>query len=267
MVGGPARRPAIRPRDVPVRSVRPRDVLAAFLHLVFPTPCHVCGQPLDLGRVSALCGRCWGSLERMPAVGCVRCGWPFPDPSAAAGSETPLCQRCRETRDHFRLARAILRYRQDGIARAAILLVKHGGRLPLLRRLARLLAEEAPTYLSPMDWDGLVPVPLHWTRRWRRGFNQAEVLARAVGRHHGLPVLCRALRRVRATPLQQGDFETRRRNVRDAFAVASPAALTDRRLLLVDDVFTTGATANACAEALLRAGAAEVGVLTLARVE
>ncbi len=250
-----------------VTSIRPRDILAAFLHLVFPTPCHVCGRPLDLDRVSALCQFCWGSLERMPSVGCARCGWPFPDPSTTAGTEAPLCQRCRERRDRFRLARAALRYREDGIARAAILLVKHGGRLPLLRRLAGLLAEEAPIHLSLEDWDGLVPVPLHWTRRWRRGFNQAEVLARAVGRQHGLPVFCRALRRVRATPLQQGDFEARRRNVRDAFAVARPADLTDRRLLLVDDVFTTGATADACAAVLLRAGAAEVGVLTLARVE
>jgi len=115
------------------------------------------------------------------------------------------------------------------------------------------------------EWDGLVPVPLHWARRWRRGFNQAQVLAKAVGREHGLPVLGWALRRVRATPLQHGDFEVRRRNVRNAFAVQRD--LTARRLLLVDDVFTTGATANACAQALLNAGAAAVGVLTLARVE
>ena len=201
----------------------------------------------------------------MPAVGCARCGWPFPDPAGARGAEVPLCQRCREAQDHFRVARAVLRYRDDGVARAAILLMKHGRRLSLLRHLARLLAETTPQYLSLQEWDGLVPVPLHWVRRWRRGFNQAEVLARAVGRRHGLPVLGRALSRVRATPLQSGDFEARRRNVRDAFAVQREVA--GRRLLLVDDVFTTGATANACAAALLQAGAAEVGVLTLARVE
>ena len=97
------------------------------------------------------------------------------------------------------------------------------------------------------------------------GDSIAEVLARAVGRRHGIPVLRRALSRVRATPRQHGDVEARRRNVRDAFAVRADVA--GRRLLLVDDVFTTGATADACAAALLRAGAAEVGVLTLARVE
>jgi len=201
----------------------------------------------------------------MPAEGCARCGWPFPAEGGIRGTMAPLCQRCRDTHDYFEVARAPLRYRNDGLARAAILLAKHGGRLSLLRHLARVLAETAPQYLSMREWDGLVPVPLHWTRRWRRGFNQAQVLAKAVGREHGLPVLGWALRRVRATPLQHGDFEVRRRNVRDAFAVRRD--LTARRLLLVDDVFTTGATANACAQALLKAGAAAVGVLTLARVE
>jgi ComF family protein len=160
-----------------------------------------------------------------------------------------------------------LRYRDEGIARGAILLVKHGGHLALLQRLAGLLAEETPHYLSLEEWDGLVPVPLHWVRRWRRGFNQAAVLARVVGRRHGIPVLGRALRRVRATPRQHGDFEARRKNIRDAFTAAAGAGIAGRRLLLVDDVFTTGATADACARVLRRAGAADVGVLTLARAE
>jgi ComF family protein len=244
-----------------------RDVLAAFLHLVFPSPCATCGRPLDWERRSALCGTCWASLERMPAAGCARCGWPYPAAEAATGATAPLCQRCREVADAFRLARAPLRYRQEGVARAAILLAKHGGRLALLRHLARLLAAEAPRYLAPEEWDLLVPVPLHWTRRWRRGFNQAEVLARAVGRSLAIPVAVGALRRVRATPPQQGDPEARRRNVRDAFRVHRPGRVAGRRVLLVDDVFTTGATANAAARALRSAGAADIGVLTLARVE
>jgi ComF family protein len=228
----------------------------------------MCRQPLDRRRRGAFCGRCWDGLERMPvAGGCLRCGWPFPGPAGAGGAERPLCQRCREFEDHFTVARAVLRYREGGIARAAILLAKHGGRLSLLRHLADLLAEEAPGHLALSAWDGLVPVPLHWTRRLRRGFNQAEILARAVGRRHGLPLLRRALRRIRLTPPQQGDAGARRANVRGAFSVPAGMALAGRRLLLVDDVFTTGATADACAEALLLAGAVEVGILTLARVE
>ena len=256
-----------RAEDAPPPGSAAWDLWAAALHLLFPTPCHVCGAPLDRERVSSLCGRCWRALERMPPAGCSRCGWPFPAVAAAAGSEQPLCQRCRESEDAFRLARAVLRYRTEGTARAAILLAKHGGQLTLLRHLAWLLAAEASRYLPLIGWDALVPVPLHWRRRWERGFNQAEVLARAVGRQHGVPVLRRALVRVRPTPRQEGDLDARRRNVREAFAVRTPQAVRDQRLLLVDDVFTTGATANACARALLDAGAAEVGVLTLARVE
>ncbi len=247
--------------------MRARDILAAALHLVYPVPCHVCGRPLDFGRRSDLCSVCWDGLERMPVEGCSRCGWPFPGPGGTRGAETPLCQRCRETRDRFQVARAALCYREGGIARAAILLSKHGGRVPLLRHLAGLLAEEAPARLNLSDWDAAVPVPLHWTRKLRRGFNQADILALAVGRRHGLPVLRHALRRVRRTKTQQGDAEARRANVRGAFAVARPWQVAGRRLLLIDDVFTTGATANACAATLLAAGVPAVGVLTLARVE
>jgi len=243
----------------------PGDVLAALLDLVFPAPCHTCGRPLDRQRRSALCGVCWDRLERVPPGGCARCGWSFPDPAGGRGAEHPLCQRCRESVDHFQLARAVLLYREAGVARDAILLCKHAGRRPLLRHLAALLAAEAPLHLALADWDGLVPVPLHWLRRWRRGFNQAEVLARAVGRKHALPIVS-ALVRVRRTPPQQGGAAARRQNVRGAFAVRTPATIAGRRLLLVDDVFTTGATANAAASALLASGAAEVGVLTLARV-
>ncbi len=244
-----------------------REVAAGLLHLVFPTPCHVCGRPLGRGRRSALCRECWEALERVGEAGCGRCGWPFPAAAAAHGVEQPLCQRCRETHDHFEAARAVLLYRDGGIARAAILLCKHGGRPGLLRHLAGLLAREAPADLMRRTWDAAVPVPLHWRRRWRRGFNQAEALARAAGRRHGLPVERRCLVRVRPTPPQRGDTAARRRNVRDAFAVRHAERIAGKRVLLVDDVFTTGATGNACAAALRAAGASAVGVLTLARVE
>jgi len=255
------------PAETPTIRSAFRDAAAGLLHLVFPTPCHVCQRPLGVGRHSALCGACWDALERVAQTGCQRCGWPFPAAAAARGAERPLCQRCRETHDHFEAARAVLLYRDGGIARAAILLCKHGGRLGLLQHLAALLAEQAPADLMLRTWDAAVPVPLHWRRRWRRGFNQAEALALAVGRRHGLAVERRCLVRVRFTPPQQGDAAARRRNVLNAFVVRRTERIIGKRLLLVDDVFTTGATADACASALLDAGAGAVGVLTLARVE
>ena len=255
------------PGEAPAVRSTLRDVAAGLLHLVFPTPCHVCRSPLDLARHSALCGACWDGLERMPSAVCHSCGWPFPVAASVQGVERPLCQRCRERQDAFEIARAALRYRDGGVARSAILLCKHGGRLGLLQHLAALLAAEAPAELMLQAWDAVVPVPLHWRRRWRRGFNQAEVLARAVGRRYKLRIERRSLTRVRATPPQQGDATARRRNVRDAFAVRRRERIIGKRLLLVDDVFTTGATADACAAALLDAGAIAVGVLTLARVE
>ena len=252
----------------PALSSRPglADLAAALLQLIFPGACGVCRGPLLAGRRSALCRECWERLERMPDVGCSRCGWPFPAPAAARGAVRPLCQRCRARRDRFTRARAALWYRDGGAARAAILLCKHGGQVALLRELGRLLAEEAPRRMPLDGIDAIVPVPLHWRRRWRRGFNQAEVLAAAVGAAHGLPVLSRALVRVRATPTQAGGAAARRRNVREAFAAGRIRGVAGATLLLVDDVFTTGATVNACAAALLAAGAADVSVLTLARV-
>jgi ComF family protein len=257
----------MRPGDVPAVRSALRDIAAGLLHLAFPTPCPVCRRPLDLGWRGALCGGCWEALERTPPAACDRCGWPFPAAGGARGADRPLCQRCLETRDEFVSARAALRYREGGVARAAILLCKHGGGLGLLRHLAHLLAREAPGDLMLRGWDTVVPVPLHWRRRWRRGFNQADILARAVGRRHGLSLERYCLARVRATPPQRGDPAARRRNVRGAFAVRRAERIAGRRVLLVDDVFTTGATANACAAALREAGATAVGVLTLARVE
>ena len=128
------------------------------------------------------------------------------------------------------------------------------------------MAERAAAILDRGPWDVLVPVPLHPRREWQRGLNQAAFLARRLGRRFGLPVAPRALRRVRHTPPQAGDPEDRRRNVRGAFVVGRPAQIAGRHVLLIDDVLTTGATANECARTLRRAGARRVGVFTFARV-
>jgi ComF family protein len=139
---------------------------------------------------------------------------------------------------------------------------KFEGVRTLQRPLGALLARALPRESS---FDAVVPMPLHWRRRWQRGFNQSELLAREIARKWNVPV-CGLVRRKRATAPQAGlTSAERRKNVQGAFAVKKAARLNGTRLLLIDDVLTTGATASACARALKRAGAAHVTFLALAR--
>jgi ComF family protein len=161
----------------------------------------------------------------------------------------------------------------EGPLRSLIHLYKYSGMKPLARTLAGYM-ERAISIDE--RFDAVVPVPLHWRRQWDRGFNQAELLARYIAKRRGIPVL-RALRRKRATATQAGLASAgRRRNVAGAFVLRSNALrsyakpdprLAGRKILLIDDVMTTGATASACASALKRGGALSVSLLTLARVD
>jgi ComF family protein len=149
----------------------------------------------------------------------------------------------------------------DGVVRKLIHLYKYERIRTLSRPLADLLARALPL---DERFDCIVPVPLHWIRRWKRGFNQSELLARVLARRAGLPLL-KALRRSRPTKVQAGlSNHARRQNVLKAFR-ARP--VEGKRILLIDDVMTTGATATACAQALKRAGAARVALLTVARAD
>jgi ComF family protein len=157
----------------------------------------------------------------------------------------------------------------EGTLRALIHLFKYSGMKPLAERLSGLLLRAMP--LDDAAYDFVVPMPLHWRRHWKRGFNQATLLARRVARRRGIPMLD-AVRRVRATATQAGlTNSNRRKNVSGAFRVAARyrknGALSGKRILLIDDVMTTGATGAACARALKRAGASSVTLLTLARTD
>jgi ComF family protein len=143
-------------------------------------------------------------------------------------------------------------------------LYKYNGVSPLSEPLGRLLARALPRAEA---FDAIVPMPLHWVRRWRRGFNQSELLARVLAKRIGVPVVA-AVRRRKPTPPQAGLTSAQRRtNVAGAFVVKNSSQIRGQHVLLIDDVLTTGATARACAAALKRAGAAQVTVLTLARVD
>ncbi|MBI2902885.1 MAG: ComF family protein [Candidatus Methylomirabilis oxyfera] len=244
-----------------------KELLAALLHLIFPTPCRVCNLPLDAQRRSLICGRCWDQVRPVPEPFCPRCGKPFASPLALEESPGHHCGACRKQPPAFAVARAAALYERGGTMREAILLFKYGGRLSLGCHLGRLMAEAAGGLFEPREFDLLVPVPLHPSRARERGFNQAAVLAKEVGSAWGRRVGYRLLRRIHATEAQSGRRPEREANVEGAFEVAQPDRVEGRRLLLIDDVFTTGATVNECAQVLLAAGAAEVAVYTLARVE
>jgi ComF family protein len=191
---------------------------------------------------------------------CTCCGTPFPvDPGPGS-----FCAACLARPPAFTCARAILAY--DAESRGAILALKHADRLELVPGFARWLGRVGGPLLAGADL--IVPVPLHRGRLWRRRYNQSAELARRLARDWNRAYDPLALIRGRPT-LSQGAMPSaraRRKNVLSAFRVPEPGRVRGRRILLVDDVLTTGATAEACARALKRAGAADISVLTLARV-
>lgn len=188
------------------------------------------------------------------------CRTPFQNPFPL--DESGRCRLCRSGARGFDMAYCYGSY--EGTLRELIHLFKYGGIKTLARPLGDLLALALP---RDQQFDIVVPMPLHWRRRWRRGFNQSSLLARLTARRCGIPML-HAVRRTRSTATQAGLTNARRReNVSGAFRVTKGPAVRGRRVLLIDDVMTTGATANACALALKRGGASSVTLLALARVD
>lgn len=240
---------------------RLRRVGRWVLDVMLPPRCAACDEAVSVQ--GQLCGACFGRTNFISAPCCERCGVPFG--SADQGGAEGLCPGCRDDPPVFRQARAALRYDDQG--RRLILPLKHGDRVELAAILAPMMVRGGAALLQRADV--LVPVPLHRRRLFQRKYNQAAVLAFAVGRLAGRPVLPDALVRTRRTePLDEKSPEERAREVAGSFAVRPSRAvrMAGRSVLLVDDVMTSGATANACAAALFGAGATAVDVLLAARV-
>jgi ComF family protein len=233
--------------------------LRAVLDMALPPLCPSCREPL--GVTAGLCPACWSKLSPIERPFCERLGIPFvydPGPgilSMQAIADPPA----------YRRARAAVRY--DEVARSLVHALKYGDRLDLARTMGGWMARAGRDIVPEADL--IVPVPLHWRRLWARRFNQSAALAAVVSEASGVTAGHALLKRSKATPQQVGLSKSERaRNVQGAFHVPSEgkAALKKRRIVLIDDVLTSGATADACARALLRAGAKDVDVLVFARV-
>jgi ComF family protein len=236
-----------------------RGAWNAMLGAALPPLCPACREPL--AHTGGLCPACWSKLSFIAPPFCERLGIPFsydPGPgtvSMEAISDPPAYAR----------ARAAVRF--DEVARTLVHSFKYGDRLDLAPTFGRWMAFAGRELLD--NADGLVPVPLHWQRSWARRFNQSAALAKAIAAESNVPACHGVIARVKSTAQQVGLTRSERaRNVQGAFRVpdAAKAEVTGRRLVLVDDVLTSGATVDACARALLRAGAANVDVLVFARV-
>lgn len=236
-----------------------RAGLRAALDLALPPLCPSCREPLADG---ALCAACWSKLSFIAPPFCARLGIPF----AYDSGPGLLSVEAIANPPAYDRARAAVRY--DDVARALVHALKYNDRLDLAPTMGRWMARAGHELLK--DCDALIPVPLHWRRLWARRFNQSAALAKAIATDRpGITVADAALARVKPTAQQVGLSKSQRAdNVQGAFRV--PAArrpeVAGRRLILIDDVLTSGATADACTRVLLRAGAAKVDVLVFARV-
>jgi ComF family protein len=238
-----------------------------LINFIFPPRCAGCDARFVIESREHGCAACRASVERLSAPLCDTCGVPIELTLEAERDGT--CRDCSSTPPHFTMARAVARYRSSEEDYAPLPSIirrhKYGRDQSLTHALAEFLDDPMP--LADNDYDLIIPVPLHPERlRWR-GFNQAALLAATVARRLRRPLDVRSLARSRATsPQTAKDRRERHRNVLDAFAVQRSARVANRRVLLVDDVMTTGSTVDECARTLLAAGARRVDVLALARV-
>jgi ComF family protein len=223
------------------------------LDFALPPRCAGCGTITD--DVHSFCPDCWKTIEFLGHSGCSTCGVPL------QATEQATCAACLARPPRIERTRAAVAY--DELSRSLAIRLKYGRKVAIARTMAR--------YMAPLvggDGDRLfVPVPLHPSRLWSRGFNQSALIARELSRTLGIPSDPLALRRIRRTPPLKGMSPLqRRKTVAGAFRIRKKSAVSGKTVLLIDDVLTTGSTAEACARTLRRAGAARVELVSWARV-
>ena len=238
----------------------------ALLDFVLPPRCLICSLSTSGASLPWVCQRCWGAVEYVTPPTCAQCGQPLAAPPEGIATTMHRCGACLLTPPTYDRARAVGLY--AGVLRDLIHAMKYQRIYGLVRPLGDLLRQHFIAHWSEHPPAALVPVPLHSRKLRVREFDQAMALARHVSQGVGIPLWADVLIRHRPTLSQVGlSAAERRRNIRGAFTVQKPQCCTDKALLLIDDVYTTGATVQECARLLRQAGATRVDVYTLARVD
>ncbi len=245
-------------------TVRLRGIADALASVLLPAPCRVCAEPLDTAGRIPICSACLASLAPYAGPQCAKCGQPLVSRVAVDTAAQALCPVCRRALYHFDFARSYGVY--TPAMAGAIILLKHHRVLPLGAWFAAKLLAVAAQELALREVDVVVPVPQHRLRQKERGHNHAELLAKPLARRLNLPCRPSLLLRTRPRPEKlRLTLRERWRTVRGAYAVPEGARVDKLRVLLVDDVFTTGATLDACSQTLRAAGASYIAALTVAR--
>jgi len=239
----------------------PIRLLRTLLHVIFPTTCAGCQEPLWDDPVPFFCRQCWDRLKPIPGPVCPRCGRPFASSIALLHSPAHQCGACRTRPLALTQVWSLFPYQTP--LKEAITLFKYRGKLSLAKPLAEAFIEALPVLPT---LDAIISVPLHPQRLREREYNQSLLLANRLSHHTGIPLLLACLLRIRPTvPQTSLSRKERLTNLRLAFSVPKPVHIQGKRILLVDDVFTTGTTLHECAKTLRRAGSGPVYGLTLAR--
>lgn len=231
------------------------------VRFLLPVDCAACHAPLTNDPTPYFCLNCWSAIAVHHPSRCTRCDHPFLSTAATSHSPNHLCHSCRDRPPSYTKAWTLYPYLSP--LQEAIRLFKYSGKVSLAAPLALLMIDRLPPLESI---DVIIPVPLHIARLREREFNQSLLLADRIGSHLNIPVSCTDLVRTSSAPAQTTLPRTARlNNLRNAFRVPHPESIAGKRILLIDDVFTTGTTVNQCAKALRKAGSGDVFPLTLCR--
>ncbi|MFC1698383.1 double zinc ribbon domain-containing protein [Candidatus Omnitrophota bacterium] len=249
-----------------------RPWIKSLINLIYPLTCLICGIKLDPLSQKPLCAVCWSKIEYNPAPFCRVCGKPLPACPAGSPAGRParhqsqalVCQDCQNSQFYFKQVRSVCKY--DGVIKECIHLFKYNHKLSLTKPLGGLLVDFATHNCDMSQIDLILPVPLHSKKLRQRQFNHAQNLAQSLAAAFSKQIQPQLIVKIKPGPDQVSlTRAARSRNIRGAFTIRNNKPVKSKNVLLVDDVFTTGATVNECAKALLDAGAKQVDVLTLAR--